>query len=626
MTITDVTSMQAPRSLLTAAQMQVAQALKSGSCEDPRALEESAIRFLTLGIDKSAQVMLCADTAFFFYVSGRSDRGLALATEARKASIEIADENLLASCLSLVGICAADTGNLPLAMEAYSEALSLAQNGSLKVREGKVWLNLGGALVYAGLYREAIGCYSKGLQICKSERELESFVPSLYSNIALCYLNLEEVQQGLLAIRKATEIVGEPTDASSLHNRVLTENYYTRLLIEVDDFVGARQHAEAAVQYASRSKVPRSDVVAKVAMGLVEVFSGFADTGITRLTETLNRAKTLKVPTREVLIALVRAHEFLGQHDQALEYLKNMLDQQRTTQEANVLTHVRLHLEQLHGEADRPPIEDSKQVIKRLETRAELMEGRVAKIELVQQRQEQFLERVEMLERMAVTAELRDDSTGEHSYRVGRLAGLLALELGFNQEKVFMIDVAARLHDIGKIGIPDGILLKPRAFNAAEREIMETHTIIGAEVLAKSNVPQIKMAEEIARHHHEHWNGKGYPAGLSGENIPDHARITALADVFDALTHKRPYKEAWTVDAALTEILSLRGSHFDPHFTDVFLGLVSRLRRDVADLDAFLGAEARKTSFHIARGKVWDNLKLKREEYLAIGLRFDSQR
>ena len=234
---------------------------------------------------------------------------------------------------------------------------------------------------------------------------------------------------------------------------------------------------------------------------------------------------------------------------------------------------------------------------------------------------------MEVMERLAVAAELRDDSTGEHSYRVGRLASLLAKDAGCDEDIIFMLDIAARLHDIGKVGIPDGILLKPAALNSAEREIMKTHAMIGAEVLAKSQIPHMQMAEEIARSHHEWWDGSGYPNNLVGTDIPLAARITALADVFDALTHKRSYKQAWTVDSALTEILALRGRQFDPELTDRFLALVSRLRREYGDLDPLLGQAARSSPFLLARSKIQETLQISRDPTSVSTLsRFDLQR
>ena len=615
------------RAILKQAEDIIVPAIKSGACSDPRLLEALAGQLPALGVDNEKQLKLMLDAAFFFYVSGRPDRGLDIAAKARTFALETADAKATAAALTMLGICAADTGNLPMAMESYADALSLAQKSNDYAREGRVWLNLGAALIYSGLFREAIGCFSKVVELAKIDQHLEPIVVGAQGNIALCHLNLDEISQGLAAIRKAIELSSKSPDAHSILNRVLAENYFTRLLLEVSNFEGAREHARLARQFAAQSKSPRADISASVAEGLAEVFSGQVDIGISRLTSTLDRAIALKVTSREVLVALVKAFEYTGQHDRALEYLNRMLEQQRKTQEANVLQHVRRHLAQLHPTDESASVEEAGQVIKKLSTRAEVLEGRLAKLELKQRDQELFKARVEVMERLAVAAELRDDSTGEHSYRVGRLASLLAKDAGCDDDMIFMLDIAARLHDIGKVGIPDGILLKPASLNSAEREIMKTHAMIGAEVLAKSQIPHMQMAEEIARSHHEWWDGSGYPNNLKGTDIPLAARITALADVFDALTHKRSYKQAWTVDSALTEILALRGRQFDPELTDRFLGLVSRLRREHGDLDALLGQAARSSPFLLARSKIQETLQVSREPGSSNTLsRFDLQR
>jgi putative two-component system response regulator len=188
-----------------------------------------------------------------------------------------------------------------------------------------------------------------------------------------------------------------------------------------------------------------------------------------------------------------------------------------------------------------------------------------------------------------------------------------------------MIETAARLHDVGKIGVPDAILLKPDKLNAAEQEVMRSHSTVGAELLSRSNIPHMQMAEEIARHHHEWWDGSGYPSRLSGTAIPLAARITALADVFDALTHKRPYKPAWTVDDAVAEIERLKGRQFEPHLTDLFVVLISRLRRQHENLDAHLGQAALASPFLQARARIWQVLD-KGKEDTASGSRLDLQR
>ncbi|HEV7388469.1 MAG TPA: HD domain-containing phosphohydrolase, partial [Gemmatimonadaceae bacterium] len=167
----------------------------------------------------------------------------------------------------------------------------------------------------------------------------------------------------------------------------------------------------------------------------------------------------------------------------------------------------------------------------------ELLEHRVA-----ERTRELEEAQVEMLQRLAAASEFRDDDTGEHTHRVGDIAALLARGIGLSEAEVDVIRRAAPLHDVGKIGIPDSILLKPGRLTNEERRIMRTHVDIGAAMLAGGHSALVQMAERIARSHHERWDGKGYPDGHAGDRIPIAARIVAVADFLDALTHKRPYR------------------------------------------------------------------------------------
>ncbi|MEQ1517842.1 MAG: HD domain-containing phosphohydrolase [Usitatibacteraceae bacterium] len=586
------------KALLEEAAAVISRALREGTCADLGQLEMLANQCATIRVDVHLQLKLMLDAVRFLYVSGQAFRAIPIAQKARALGLETSQPKATLDALIALGICSADSGGLPDAMEAYADALSLAQGLSDPIGQCKVWLNLGVALGYSGLYREALACYEKSDTFASVEPSFAPNRPSIYSNIALCYLNIGEIRNGLIAIERAIELSPPPSSLLAYLSRALAESHYTRLLIEANDVDAAREHGRLARQYALESKSPRAEISASVAEGLAEVYSRQSDVGITRLVQTLDRARAHKITTREVLVALVKAFEFVGKPGDALIYLRQLLDHQSTTQKQNVMQHVKLHLEQLH-----PAVEDEANAIRHLTTREEVLEGRVAKQAL-------FKAQVESMERMAVVAELRDDSTGAHSYRVGRLASLLAKESGCDDELIFMLDIAARLHDIGKVGIPDGILLKPSKLNASEREVMKTHTTIGAEVLANSNIAHMQTAEEIARYHHEWWDGTGYPSGLAGTDIPLAARITALADVFDALAHKRPYKEAWTLDSTLTEIMSLRGRQFDPELTDTFLGLVGRLRREQDDLDAYLGEAALASPFLQARDKIKKTLQV----------------
>lgn len=178
--------------------------------------------------------------------------------------------------------------------------------------------------------------------------------------------------------------------------------------------------------------------------------------------------------------------------------------------------------------------------------------------------------RLQMLMRLARAAEFRDDNTGEHTRRVGRTSSRIARELGLDAESVETMRLAAPLHDIGKIGIPDSILLCPARLDPEQFEVMKTHCAIGADLLSGTDVPLLEAAAEIALCHHERWDGAGYPRKLAGEDIPLSGRIVAVADAWDALTSRRPYKRAWSEPEAFRELEAKAGQQFDPQVVRAF--------------------------------------------------------
>lgn len=179
--------------------------------------------------------------------------------------------------------------------------------------------------------------------------------------------------------------------------------------------------------------------------------------------------------------------------------------------------------------------------------------------------------------RLSRAAEFRDDDTGVHIVRIGYLAWALALRLGQPAPWALLLRQAAPMHDVGKIGMPDGVLKKPGAFTPEERAVMNQHPQIGAEILGRSRIPLFQLAAEAALTHHERWDGRGYPAGLAGEAIPLSGRIVAVVDFFDALTMDRCYRPAYADDRALRMLRAQRGLAFDPHIVDVFMAHADEL-------------------------------------------------
>jgi len=193
---------------------------------------------------------------------------------------------------------------------------------------------------------------------------------------------------------------------------------------------------------------------------------------------------------------------------------------------------------------------------------------------------------IDTVNRLVIAAEHKDEDTGSHIVRISRYSALLAEKLGLPAEDVKNILYAAPMHDVGKVGTPDSILLKPEKLTEEEFNLMKMHTIIGAKILSNSKSEILQVAEQIALSHHEKWNGEGYPQGLSGDDIPLAARIVGLVDTFDALTSKRPYKESYPVEVTLEIIRKERGRHFDPDMTDVFLENIDEILKIKSEIDS----------------------------------------
>lgn len=195
----------------------------------------------------------------------------------------------------------------------------------------------------------------------------------------------------------------------------------------------------------------------------------------------------------------------------------------------------------------------------------------------VQQRTRELRQsRLDIVRRLGRASEYRDNETGQHILRMSHASALLAKRIGWDDAACELILNASPMHDVGKIGIPDGILLKPGPLTPDERDVMQTHTTIGADILGGVD-ELMQMARDIALAHHEKWDGTGYPNRLAGFQIPEAARIVAIADVFDALTSERPYKKPWSVDAAAGFLKDNAGTHFDPTFVDHFIALIPQV-------------------------------------------------
>jgi putative two-component system response regulator len=505
---------------------------------------------------------------------------------------QIGDQGAAKASLNVLGVACAELGNIAEALIHYSRAFELSRALRDVEWQAVVLNNVGTALNYSGLYREAIPCLRQVL-ILREQGWKYPLEKRALTNLAQSHYYLSELDEAFAAIRQAVTRHQQAESAKEHFEQAIREFTFVEIALEIDRFQLARDHAALCQQHALLADSLPARLISDIAAARCAVRAGNTQVGLLALEQAVARAKVIESVHRDALIATVKAYDEAGRPEAALSHMERLLEhvrERRMRSAQTLLSHPAyqwVNASSLLRETDLIAFEQ-----RRVRLRARVAERDSAN------------SRREMLERLAITADLKEDVSGEHGYRVGRLAGLLAARLGWTQAAVHNLELAARLHDVGKICIPDRILGTSGTLQAAERNVMCLHTVIGAELLAKSQVSQLRLAEEIARYHHEWWDGTGYPTKRAGKSIPIHARIVAIADVFDALTHGRSFAPAWPLDEATFEIEARRGAQFDPELTDEFLALLRSLPAVTDDFDQFLVNDGFDSPFRKARQRI----------------------
>jgi putative two-component system response regulator len=560
----------------------------SAERSDPDWFERVA-NLLMRSEDKSAaddriECLLCC--AQWFQKEGQSPLGTAAAEKAVSLAETTSSFGLLRRAYSVLGNLHNGTKDYVQATVCYARAVEIARSIGDKAGECASIANLAAARFNSGLLEESRTLNTLVIEMAatleKEDSRLVIIKQQAHHNIALASLLLGDLFIGRTNIENAITRGPEPKTQWDAFQRVIVEYTYVRILSKASEYETARERAGVARTYARMANSKPADLHASLAESACDLNEGKFDIGLSRLQRLLHESRTSESIRRDVLEALVLGNDKAGHHDDARrlhrDYLEAISQVQRKAakQQLDALKkNFRALRQTIDGESVLPEI-----VLARLRDRD---------IELWKT----FRAR---LEAMAVLAELRDDATGEHAFRVGRLSALFAERLGLPPHTVETIELAARLHDIGKLVVPDVILQKRGRLTDVELEVMRRHASEGSAILLDVQNDAFGPAAEIALNHHEWWNGGGYPNRISGEAIPEAARITALADVFDALSHKRPYKAAWPFDRCVNAIRELSGKQFEPRLCEIFLGLIDELHRTHGrELDNYLGAEARRS-------------------------------
>lgn len=504
---------------------------------------------------------LLADTHFRQNNLSRCQHYLLIALEVLEPQPPGVEPALFQYIYNLQGIMDAALGQHEAAIKSYLKALEYADRGKDLNGQLTILLNLGISYGQVGKLQNAIDTFHIALGRDPDHRAHVRHHVLIHNNLAFAYQNVGRSHEALHYAQRGIRLL-QRQPAPDL--QAVLCNTIGKIYLAQGDFQRAfdiYQEALALAQHAGQRQTETRSLrgLAEAAWAL-----GHHTQAVTTLETIVRTSGTHKDLLLECYDLLARYNEILGYISLALGYYKKY--HALFAETINDHTQQRIdHLQVLNST-----------VLARKE--AELYRLRSDELEQkVQQGQ------LEMLERLAVAVEKRDDETGEHMRRVSHLIHEMALRLGYDMESANQMAMASRLHDVGKIGIPDVILLKPGKLSPLEYQIIKRHTIVGAEMLSKSTSPLLKIAEIIALSHHENWDGSGYPYGLKGDDIPIEGRMVAVVDTYDALISKRPYKEAWTQAAALLELQRCAGSRFDPDLVEHLCAMVVDFRNGTMD-------------------------------------------
>lgn len=535
--------------------------------------------------DASAEAEALGEISALAYADGRLDDALTTAIEARERARESGLVPIEVRALHLEGRVHADVGNLDDALDSVLTAIDLVRRSDEPESQSSDECDLLCTLASIHLQRSDV---DRALAVAEAAAAASAALPGTESAVtALACLGEVRAAAGDLG-----PAVGAGEAALSLA-RVVAPDRVLGLLISVAAVdVGLHRWErageridEAAAMLGDETPVSLLSAVdlallrAAVAAGRGDHDASLrCDGEAASLAARILESDATPVLRMEALRRAVRAHReaairsrALGRLDEAVVHL----EQRAASIEAlaAVTVEQRMVAQQIAHDAEAG------------RQQAEILRLRTGELEALVRGRTYDLEeyQLEAFQRLAVLAEFRDTDTGEHTIRVGDLAGEIAEELGEPSPWTHRLRLAARLHDIGKVAVPDAILLKPGKLTDDEMAVMRTHTTVGAEILGGSVSPLIQLAAEVALNHHEWWDGRGYPNGVAGDDIPLSGRIVGVADVFDALLSARPYKRAWTTAEAAQYIVDGSGAQFEPRVVDAFLRVALRRHPDLAD-------------------------------------------
>lgn len=469
------------------------------------------------------------------------------------------DTTLLRWSHTACGLLLGDTADIAGAIEHHAEALRLAAADSDHVAMSRVWNNIGLAFCISGNFSLAASCFRRVLALLNSESAPVFSRYSSYNNLAHCLYHLDEITEGIHFARQALKEMTPEFFQQDPHSAVLLHRNCIKLYLAAGNTQQAKLHVDQLQKLVEAAPSPRGAIAAATSQAAYEMMMGEHDIGLTRLDQALVQARAVPATLRDTLASVIRAEEQAGFPAHALIRLNELSEHIYRTAIGQIRRHVELaELKPVSTTGLDQPIEQAKvRLISHLAAPTPPPEWKT-------------------LQRLAVSAAVRIDGTGWHGMRVGALTRALALQCGIAPIQALEYGLAAQIHDIGMASVPEAIVMQARELNEVERTLVQKHTLAGAEILSDDRHPRILIARDVAKFHHAHWDGSGYPGNVARESIPLAARMCAVADTYDTLVTDRPYRKACSMADALLELNRVAGTQLDPSLVKSFEQMIKR--------------------------------------------------
>ena len=490
------------------------------------------------------------------YADGKSAEAIPLARAALARAQEQGESGPIHRALSACGIVCADTFDVVGGIEFHLESLRIAELECEPVEVGSAWNNIGLALALAGSPAMAVRAYARAIEALESTQAQYGRRWAPYSNRANSLFQMAAYEEGLLWAFHALEKI-RPVAATDLDGSILLYRNLVHLLVATGRVGEATPYVDELARLASETNSPRAFIASALARAAYELANGHRDLALTRLDQALSKARETPPALRDALVCVIRAEELVGSPDRALARLDELsrhvykvaIERARRTvelagldQELSFAEHSRLQTEaRLQSRIGRPQAPGGWDALRRL----------------------------------AVSAAMRIDSTGMHGVRVGALTKALAVACGEPPLRALEIGLAAELHDVGMLSVPEAILARRNAVRDCEIDAYYRHTVAGADILRDDDHPRFLVARDVATYHHAWWDGMGYPNRVGGEFIPLAARMCAVADTYDELVCGFRAAKGMSMSKALQALRKRAGTQLDPELVDRFATVVT---------------------------------------------------